>query len=239
MKTFLINLKKRKDRLEKFIKRYPMDVSELKITYGFDGNALKTITKEERDKLLIEYNVSPSVLQIMWEGELGCLLSHINIYKMMIKNNIEEAFILEDDNVFGENFVNRFETILNEKPDDFDILYLGGSFNKEHYTKRGKIVTKHIKKYDNMSLSEWDRRRKVEEFCRDLYRTTGAYIISLKGAKKLVKKFKNDGNLHVSTKPIDHWLFRNFIEKDNIYTAHPLLCYTIYPAVDSDCRPKD
>jgi len=45
-------------------------------------------------------------------GEIGCLLSHRAIYKMMVAENIETALILEDDTIFSDDFTDILSGIL-------------------------------------------------------------------------------------------------------------------------------
>lgn len=54
-------------------------------------------------------------------GEIGCLLSHRAIYKMMIEENVEHALVLEDDTIFQPNFPEVLSTVL-EGDLQWDIL---------------------------------------------------------------------------------------------------------------------
>lgn len=54
--------------------------------------------------------------------EIGCSLSHINIYKRMLNNNVEQALIIEDDVMFDEGVTNIFKNILENIPDDWEII---------------------------------------------------------------------------------------------------------------------
>ncbi len=47
-------------------------------------------------------------------GEVGCLLSHRAVYKMMVNENINRALILEDDTIFQPNFPQVLTAILEE-----------------------------------------------------------------------------------------------------------------------------
>lgn len=67
-------------------------------------------------------------------GELGCLLSHINIMKDAIKQGYENIMIFEDDAIFHHDFHNIFYKTYNSiitNESRFDILYLG--YNDQYY----------------------------------------------------------------------------------------------------------
>jgi GR25 family glycosyltransferase involved in LPS biosynthesis len=49
-------------------------------------------------------------------GECACAQSHINIWRHMLKNNIEYAFILEDDACFDKDWRNKLASFQIEDP---------------------------------------------------------------------------------------------------------------------------
>jgi glycosyl transferase family 25 len=59
-------------------------------------------------------------------GELGCLLSHLNILRECQKNNIKNVLIIEDDVQFCDELNEKFSSYINEVP-EWDILYLGAN----------------------------------------------------------------------------------------------------------------
>ena len=69
-------------------------------------------------------------------GEIGCYLSHLNIYKKIKENNKKGyTIIFEDDFLINsDNFINEVKKgidILNSKNIDFDFLFLG-NLNDNH-----------------------------------------------------------------------------------------------------------
>ena len=102
----------------------------------------------------------------------GCFLSHILIWKDMIKNNVKYAIVLEDDAKLLDNFKNNLDQILQNLPKSFDYISLF------HFSPNQDGFIKNLPKYN-----------------KDLYRikiglwgTTG-YLISLQRAKNFVKEF--------------------------------------------------
>lgn len=57
-------------------------------------------------------------------GQLGCALSHYQIYQKMIDENLDNVLILEDDCVFNENVVELPE-YYSELPENYAVFYLG------------------------------------------------------------------------------------------------------------------
>jgi len=64
------------------------------------------------------------------KGELGCLLSNLEVVKDAYKNNYEKIFILEDDFQFVDNFDILFDEYSKQLPLDWDMFYFGGNHTK-------------------------------------------------------------------------------------------------------------
>ena len=214
----VVNLKRRPDRLIKFIEKCPF--INVNILYGFDGSNLLN----EQD------NFKANQLKNINKGEIGCFISHIRCYEYMIKNNIEYMLIFEDDCKFCDDFINKLNNVLIEYNEyksinnkTVDILYVGGRFEPNFFTnpknclKISNNLVKHLNNNNDKS---------------NLDRTTHSYIISKYTAEFLLDIFYNS----IIDKPIDHWLIE-ICNKYNysIYSSQPLLCYS--PLVgDSDIR---
>lgn len=57
-------------------------------------------------------------------GQLGCALSHYQIYQKMVDENLDNVLILEDDCVFNENVVELGE-YYSQLPENYAVFYLG------------------------------------------------------------------------------------------------------------------
>ncbi len=139
--------------------------------------------------------------------EIANGITHINIYKHMIDNNIPILLILEDDCILRNNFREYLEIILSELPKDFDVCFLGSSF--------GQTV-------DNFRYGYFGSQNKnVIEPNKHVYpikgtHTADAYIISLKAAKKIYE------SIIPFCFPIDYMLNPIFIQKDiNSFWCYP------------------
>jgi glycosyl transferase family 25 len=125
-------------------------------------------------------------------GQRGCFLSHLNLYEKIKKEKIPNTLILEDDATI-DNFYylkNLDKFIIN----DYDIIFLGycaeteGEFIKETFTIRKSVHP----------------------------RCTHAYLISEKGANKLLNYFYSQK----WDLPIDELIYRCDLNK---YSLFPML----------------
>ena len=214
--SFVINLKHRSDRLCKFMDTYPLDNNNLVIFEAFNGH------KPELSKYYETYCKLISNCKLR-KGELGCFISHFEIWKYMIENDIQESIVYEDDAHFSENYKEKLENVLSNLPDDYHLVYLGGRFQPNHITSPAIRI--------NDTICSHDISKKWVGTAHD--RTTHAYLISIKLAKLFVDDVLN--NFDGKT-PVDHYMTR-FLERNNfpIYSSQPLICYS--PRFgDSDIR---
>jgi collagen beta-1,O-galactosyltransferase len=158
------------------------------------------------------------------EGEVGCFLSHYEIWSDMIKKNIEYCCVYEDDVNFTSDYFNKLESIIEEIPEEFYILYIGGRFKDEHTTNNGINISKNIIQHGEI-ISRID--------ARDLERTTHGYIISIEGAKHLVECAKNT---KIKNYQVDHFMINMFRKNEKqILSSQPLICWSPFYG-DSDIR---
>lgn len=99
MKTFIINLErsvKRREHILEEVEKHKLDYEFIK---GVDGRILSEGEVAE----LMDAEAARTNPATMTPGTLGCLLSHLSIYKKIVAENLEMAFVLEDDAVLPEN----------------------------------------------------------------------------------------------------------------------------------------
>ena len=58
----------------------------------------------------------------MSAGELGCSLSHYEIWKNAKEQNFERILVLEEDFLIQSEFTMK---MVNDLPDDWDMVYFG------------------------------------------------------------------------------------------------------------------
>jgi GR25 family glycosyltransferase involved in LPS biosynthesis len=108
------------------------------------------------------------------DGDIACSLGHIIGWHEFIKENNPYGVFLEDDVVINvENFEEKIESILNESPNDLDVLFIGGGFPHNSVTRTEKIINEnfHLKKHPSTNCA-----------C--------SYILTKKSAQKLVENIK-------------------------------------------------
>ena len=124
MKYFCILLKSNKTRLNHVISLLKV-IPSLTIFPSIEGKT------NELEYKLEKREIGEKFLKFCRRGQLACLLSHLEVWKNMVKENIEEAVILEDDVTLSNNFTD----IIFPKDADFIYLYVhpdcSSSNNKE------------------------------------------------------------------------------------------------------------
>ncbi len=221
---YVINLKRRPDRLNNFMKNCP--IPNVKVEYGFDG---KNTENESLEELLLINKFKNFI-----PGEIGCFISHIRLYKKLIENNLDFIIIFEDDACFCKDFKNKFNNCLsqiissNKNNSDLKkidgIFYFGGHFEPNYKMPDNKCIyySDHIIK-QRIDYSDH----------HDNVRTTHAYIIFNNLAKILLDIFNNSEYIDTS---LDSWICKNLIEqKCNIFNSYPLLCHSPFVS-NSDIR---
>ena len=132
-------------------------------------------------------------------------LSHLYAYNE-IKNNYDEALILEDDVIFCDDFMTVFNNYLKQLPKDYDMCFYGSCFHL-HIEPHNLIPNKNIyeKSLENGST-----------------RTIHCYMVSKKCAIKVCDYFDNiKYKINMAT---DMWL--NIVARDinlKMYWAEPTI----------------
>lgn len=184
--VFIINLKKDFLKKKHMINLCNKNGISPSFINAVDGISLKG------DQLYNETVKKRSITEIGREltlGELGCALSHIKIFKLMIDKNISSAFIFEDDVNFDHRLSDYLKDI-EKLPLNWDIVLLG----HHRSDSRSEPTSYNIwfkKRMDSINTN----LRKPAEIAYGTY----GYHISLRGAKKLLS------SLSTLYKPIDHY----------------------------------
>ena len=122
MKTFVINLEDRKDRLEAFklnnLKHISFQRVEAINGYGLDYKKLIEMGFDT------DHNwIDPILKTTISRGEVGCFLSHYGLWKRCIAEN-EPYLILEDDAIVSDKF--SYDEIYKLiRVEGYNLIYLG------------------------------------------------------------------------------------------------------------------
>lgn len=170
--AFVINLKERTDRMKQFKNNFKN--TDLNVVH-WDATNGRKLSKKQISDITTEF-----CRKYCSYGMIGCADSHISIWRHMVKNNLDNVLILEDDS----EPINKNEKFkLIDLPNDYDLFYLGcrGSCNLHDLLHQSL----------NTIIDE--------SLMVPLYAAgTHAYVISLKGAKKFLNSgYFNKINYHV------------------------------------------
>ncbi len=183
-KVFVINLKKRKERLKIFIDNYNLQIP-IEIFNAIDGSTLnlsKLISeniignigiKSIKNQNRIYHYELPNI------NAVGCYLSHYNIWKLILNYEGDNFIIFEDDTQFNDISLIEINYRLSLLPNNWDIYLL--SNNKFCYSS--------IKINKNLF--------KIKRFF-----LTNSYIINKKGIQKIF----NSNTLFPINQQIDSYL---------------------------------
>ena len=130
MKTFVINLKRRQDRLKEFEEANASRLSGYEVYEAIDGN---TLTYENLRKAGFDTDKDwrdPNLKRVLTWGEVGCFVSHYALWETCSKGD-EPFLILEDDVVFTDD-LGDIEGDLN----GHDLLFLAYSEQKKGGVKK-------------------------------------------------------------------------------------------------------
>jgi collagen beta-1,O-galactosyltransferase len=180
-KIYMINLKRKKhvadNSLGKLSSLTDSDenniFSNIQIYEAIDGQLLSKDDINNNLTLKAKYTIkNPSLYDdIRSVGEIGCYLSHTNIWKEIVNNNYNNCIIFEDDVIPDKNYEEIIKYI-EDVPNNYDIAYLGwwSRKNMKYYNVNSNwlYTVNHLEKPNILGLY--------------------AYIISNKGANKLLSK---------------------------------------------------
>ena len=146
-KIYYINLKRRPDRkkhVEEQLNKYTTKYTRFE---AYDGKKLNLNYVDEniihKDNLKDALSDKKTFGITITKGAIGCAMSHHSIWEKIANSNYEKVLIVEDDIEINDNIYN-FNSIYNEVPKDWDILYIGSG----QYKKDEKI-TNSISKLDH------------------------------------------------------------------------------------------
>jgi GR25 family glycosyltransferase involved in LPS biosynthesis len=123
--AYLINLRRRSDRLENFKKYYyesDLSKNNLIVIEAIDGSDVKQIEEfmPESTKKILRTGRREKGEELS-AGMIGCYLSHYKVWEEFLKSGKPMAFVFEDDSKIVPNF----GAALNNLPSDWDLVMIG------------------------------------------------------------------------------------------------------------------
>ena len=137
-KTYVINLESSTDRLAKFKSQIDTFHIPFERWAAVDGRQIPK--KQFREMGIAHWGLND--FSKKRQGELGCLFSHILLWKHIAKQKYASnagVLIFEDDILLAPNFNQRLDRILEKIPGDWDMIVIGYGHEKYFPEPMGSI----------------------------------------------------------------------------------------------------
>jgi GR25 family glycosyltransferase involved in LPS biosynthesis len=229
-RIYYINLERRKDRNEHFINQchkhnLPFDKIERfnaldALTYKFSNNELVMFKDVDYKNKIFETKI------------MGNQLSHYYILKDIVKNNYKNVIIFQDDVVLKDDFLFYFKNIMNNMPQDTEII----NFGLHKYAAYNTFIPWDLKTNTYLTDSDLSFQSVNNYICKmnTKYNPCSlAYLVTLQGAINFVNYFNSIGFLRATDYNYNVYLLSN-----NIYYASKIVLATSNINFKSDVFEK-
>ena len=210
---FVINLKRRTDRLERLYNNSPEFKNRIIEFEAYEGRKIQMTNAITR--LFKPHD-------FMWKKAImGCALSHLNLWFKLVndKPEINSYLILEDDVKFKSGWKKQWLEAAPHLPENFDVVYLGGILppNRSGFEQCKEPVNKYFSRVKENSFFGQNPPNRYFHWC------AYAYVLSKQGAQKIIDVLMTRDGYYTSA---DHMIC-NPIDYMNIYFLDPLVsgCY--------------
>lgn len=203
--TFLINLRRREDRLEEMrhqLESNKMGFERIEAVDARDPNttispydvALKWDTALNAQFDPNKYPQGPHELT-MTPSERGCAMSHVRVWREVVKRGLPSALVLEDDALLVSKFKKKLAKITEELPNgEWDVLHLGFW-----------LPGQHVQPPESSIVRRFPGVKDAPDLFRPSYMwQTHCYLVSYSGAKKLLSWLPVDG-------PVDNYIAKHVL----------------------------
>lgn len=117
-KAYVISLEESRERRDTFFRYCRRAALEVDWFPGLSGRDL------DQDELIASGVLSHGIGQAHW-GSLGCMLSHIEVWRHFAKQDMDVALVFEDDAIIPRTFSRDLETLDSTPLGDWDMIMLG------------------------------------------------------------------------------------------------------------------
>jgi glycosyl transferase family 25 len=198
IQTFVINLDRSHERYSELLPQldknhlnyerfsavdgYKVQVKNNKTGETFLGSDIKKNLISDKFSYTVscpsfDSNYSPLKKEVLrlGAGAMGCYCSHMEIWNKMILDGVKYTLVLEDDAFLLPRFEERFDKIINNLPQEWDIVFL------------------HLNILPSKLLNIKDNRyvQKIKRGGGHNFTSTTAYLINADAAKKIFEFSKN------------------------------------------------
>ncbi|XP_063656668.1 procollagen galactosyltransferase 1 isoform X3 [Pan troglodytes] len=130
--VFMINLRRRQDRRERMLRALQAQEIECRLVEAVDGKAMNTSQVEALGIQMLPGYRDPYHGRPLTKGELGCFLSHYNIWKEVVDRGLQKSLVFEDDLRFEIFFKRRLMNLMRDVEReglDWDLIAASASEN--------------------------------------------------------------------------------------------------------------
>jgi GR25 family glycosyltransferase involved in LPS biosynthesis len=171
-RIFWIGTKNRIDRHKRMLSRF--------MHTGVEAERFEGITGGLIDRTKIDFGIAKKVLN---NAEIGCYLSHLEIYKIMKERGYKKILVLEDDALIRKETIEDLKGIYPSVPQDWQMLYFG--FNNYDTGKPDQLLSLKEKVSGNVYVA--DRCWLTHAYAVDI----SAIEFLLENTKKLYSCYDN------------------------------------------------
>jgi len=207
--AFVINLDRRQDRKENFLKAHPDLKGHVRRLAAYDG---------------LKLSLTPSLCRLFktndffWKkAVMGCALSHLKLWNMLISEppDIQSFLIMEDDARLAPGWREAWTTAYKSLPAGWDCVYLGGILppNRGAFANSLERVGPGLCKVAPNKIFGQKEPNTYFHFC------AYAYVLSRRGAEKILGSILERDGYWTSA---DHMVC-NRVDKMNLYVLDPLV----------------
>jgi len=207
--AFVINLDRRQDRKENFLKAHPDLKGHVRRLAAYDG---------------LKLSLTPSLTRLFktndffWKkAVMGCALSHLKLWNMLISEppDIQSFLIMEDDARLVKGWREAWTTAYKSLPSGWDCVYLGGILppNRDAFANTLERVGPGLCKVAPNKIFGQKEPNTYFHFC------AYAYVLSRRGAEKILGSILERDGYWTSA---DHMVC-NRVDKMNLYVLDPLV----------------
>lgn len=209
----LINLARRKDRIQRFKENHESWTKMVCLRPAYDGRRL---------------NLTPALAKLfapndfLWKKAImGCAISHLSLWLELAAESpaCENYLILEDDVKFQKGWLKVWEEASKHIPEDYDVLYLGGVLppNKQVFNQVLEPVNPFWNRVKPNQIFGQREPTTYFHFCNY------AYILSRRGAQKVLEEIARRGGYYTSA---DHMICNRVADMKH-YVLNPIVagCY--------------
>jgi GR25 family glycosyltransferase involved in LPS biosynthesis len=201
LKIFVLHYTKLAERKANILRQFQeQNITHFQFIEAFDRESL---TSQQLNRFAP--NLKPS--------EISLFLKHISVYQQMVKQDISEALLLEDDAILADNFLETLDKYRQQLPASWQMLFLGDGCGL-HIPKNLQTPGQFIYQRGNQP-TEWGGN--------GASKCTDSYMIS----KKCANLFMTCFSLTQQKIPyqIDHWINETarLLQETQIYWVEPTI----------------